>query len=132
MDMLTVKNRSDQEVVGMWDGRQYVLPPLGTEAFPEVVARAIKRQNPVRGTGDPRLSEAGLTGKMQYKVGIVELKDPCEPLGTFVEGPERWNREYLPGGNDVEIVRGKSGIYSARDVASPLALDPTIMISGHE
>ena len=120
MEHLTVVNRTDKEIVGTWNGRQYVLKPLQTQTYPENIARAIKRQNPVMGSGDPRDSEYGMTGRMIYKVGIVELKDPTAPLGEFKEGPERWDRNKLIGAKPSELVAGDNGIYSARDVAARL------------
>jgi len=126
--MLTVVNRTNKIVTGTWGGRQYDLVPFGTEEYPEDVAKAMKRQNPVMGSGDPRDSEAGMTGRMIYKVGIKELKDPTDPLpGNLKEGVERWNRDKLIGAKPTQIVAGDNGIYSGRDVASRLPLDPTIM-----
>lgn len=125
--MLTLKNRTDQQLNGTWNGRQYELEPYGTEAFPVEVARAFKRQNPVMGSGDPRDSEAGMTGKMVYKVGITEENDPCDALTDIKEGAERWDRRKLIGARPSDVVAGDNGIYSVRDVSSRLALDPTIM-----
>lgn len=126
MELLTVVNRTDKELNGMWGGRQYTIAPHAEAAFPEVVARAFKRQNPIMGSGDPRDSEAGMTGRMQYKVGLKELGDNIEPIKKLKEGIERWNRDRLVGARPSEVVAGDNGIYSARDVASPLALDLTI------
>ena len=120
METLTVVNRTDKEIVGTWNGRQYTIKPLETQVFAENIARAIKRQNPVMGSGDPRDSEYGMTGRMKYKVGLKELNDPCDPLGKFEEGPERWDRNKLVGAKPSELVAGDNGIYSARDVAVKL------------
>lgn len=128
MELLTVTNRTTTEVTGTWDGRQYTLGPLKTEAFPESVATAFKRQNPIMGSGDPRDSEIGMTGRMKYKVGIKELKDPCDPLDPLVlqrQGVERWNREKLVGARPSEVVEGDNGLYAL--ARAPLPLDPTIM-----
>src|SRR3990167_2392054 len=125
--MLTVTNRTDKALRGTWNGRRYTLEPYETEAFPIEVARALKRQNPVMGSGDPRDSEAGMTGKMIYKVGIKEDNDPCTPLTGIKEGVERWDRTKLTGARPSTVVDGDNGIYSVRDVSSRLPLDPTIM-----
>lgn len=127
MEILTVKNRTDQKVTGTWNGKQYDLAPHATGAFSEAIATAIKRQNPIMGSGDPRDSEFGMTGRMRYKVGIIEQGDPVDPVAIDPNAIERWDRSKLVGAKPSEVVAGASGLYSARDVAAHLPLTPTIM-----
>lgn len=127
MSTLTVVNRTENTLTGTWNGRQYDIAPYGTEILPIKAALAIKRQNPVMGSGDPRDSEAGMTGRMIYKVGIKEHNDPLDPLKDIKEGVERWDRNKLVGARPSEVVAGDNGLYSVRDVAARLPLEPTIM-----
>ena len=119
---VTVVNRTDSILTGTWNGIQYDIPP-GEHYFPEDVAKAIRKQNIVMGSEDPR------TGKVIYKVGIVEHKDPTAKLtdpdvaeaeAAFNKWGERWNRDKLTGAKPSEVVAGDNGIYSARDVAAKL------------
>ena len=126
-EILTVKNRTRQTITGTWGGRQYDLEPLATGAFPELVAKAMKRQNPIMGSGDPRDSEYGMTGRMKYKVGIVEYNDPIDPVEINPDAVERWDRSKLVGAKPSEVVAGDNGLYSGRDVAAFLPTTPTIM-----
>ena len=120
-EILTVKNRTEQTITGTWGGRQYDLAPFAQGAFPELVAKAMKRQNPIMGSGDPRDSEYGMTGRMRYKVGIVELGDPVDPVELNPNAVERWDRSKLVGARPSEVVAGDNGIYSGRDVAAQLS-----------
>ena len=120
-EVYTVKNRTSQTITGTWGGRQYDLAPNGTGAFPALVATAMKRQNPIMGSGDPRDSEYGMTGRMKYKVGIVELGDPVDSVEINPTAVERWDRSKLVGAKPSEVVAGDNGIYSGRDVAGRLS-----------
>ena len=128
MEILTVKSRVDHRITGTWAGRQYDLEPFASGAFPSDVATAMKRQNPIMGSGDPRNSDSGMTGRMKYKVGIVEYNDPTDPIATNPQAVERWDRTKLVGAKPSDVVAGDNGLYSRFDATSaPLPLDPTIM-----
>ena len=106
MRHVTLVNRTNGILRGVWDGRHYDLQP-GTHSFPEVQAYAFKNQNPVMGSENPQ------TGEMTYKVGIVEDNDPVTPLAPQV-GPEpieRWDRSKLTGAKPSEVVAGDNGLY---------------------
>lgn len=115
MRFVTLVNRTDGKLRGVWDGRHYDLAP-GQHSFPEVQAYAFKNQNPIMGSENPQ------TGEMFYKIGIVDDGDPVEPLAPQV-GPEpieRWDRAKLAGARPSEIVAGDNGLYSmGRTLGSP-------------
>lgn len=116
MEFLTVVNRSSKPLEAVWDGRRIPLP-VGKSAHPTLIAEAAKRQNVVMGSEDPR------TGFVDYLVGIEEWNDDCSPIEQTLE-PERWDRAHLPGGKEaVSVVRGRTGLFGARDVQSPLPTD---------
>jgi hypothetical protein len=108
MEIVTVYNRTSKPVTGLWDGKPRVIPPHGKQAFPEVVAEAIKRQNVVMGSEDP------FTGEMQYLVAILEFGDPQDDIEQ-TNSITRMNR--APLGKDEEVVKGQNGLYSRRDLA---------------
>ena len=115
-EFVTVVNRTNQILTGTFDGRQYEIVP-GKQEFSKEKALRFKDQNPVMGSEDPR------TGSAIYKIGIVELRDPVDPIPTEViakyEGQvERWDRSKLVGARPVDIVPGDNGLYSRHD-ASP-------------
>ena len=125
MEIVTVVNRLNKAVEGTWDGKRYEIAPLGEVAVPTLVASAIKRQNPIMGSGNMWDGEAGMTGRMQYKVGIKESGDPCTPLGTVKEGVERWDRDKLVGARPSQVVDGDNGMY--RPPSANLSIEPTVM-----
>ena len=115
--LLTVRNRTNAPLGGMWNGRQYVIP-LGDSKFTEAQAEAFKRQNPIMGSGDPREFDTGMTGRMAYKLGIVEYNDPCDPVDVDPNAIERWDRSKMTGAKPTEVVAGANGLFSVRDIVS--------------
>jgi len=115
--LVTVVNRTNEPLQGTWAGKPYDIPP-GESTFSVIQAEAFRRQNPVMGSGDPRQTEIGMTGKMEYKLGIKEYGHPCDPISGKSQGVERWDRTKLVGARPSEVVAGDNGIYSGRDVAS--------------
>lgn len=113
MELLTIVNRTSKPLKGTWDGRHYTIQP-GESAFPMVVAEAFKRQNPVMGSEDPR------TGYVDYLIAIKDYKEDCSPVEQS-DAIERWDRKHIPG--NTEVVAGKTGVFSGRDVQSTLPLD---------
>lgn len=113
MQVVTVVNRTSKNLEGTWDGRHYTIEP-GKSSYPVVQAEAFKRQNPVMGSEDPR------TLYTDYLIGIEEQKDDCSPIEQS-DSIERWDRKALgKQAQNVDIVPGKTGVYSARDVAASL------------
>jgi hypothetical protein len=115
MNLVTVVNRTSKPLEALWDGKRYALP-VGKSAHPAIVAEAAKRQNPVMGSEDP------YTLQMDYLIGVEEWGDPCDPIEQSPE-IERMTRKKLVGAKPSEVVPGKTGIYSVRDVASSLPSD---------
>ena len=123
MNLVTITNRVNRELQGTWNGRHYDIPS-GESAHPELIAAAIKRQNPLMGSEDPR------TGRTEYLIGVKEWGDPTTPISPEYEvrmnqTGERWNRAYLTGARPSEVVPGDNGIYSLRGIegAGTLPLD---------
>jgi flagellar basal body rod protein FlgF len=104
MRLVTLVNRTESTLHGVWDGRHHDILP-GANTFPELQALAFKRQNPVMGSEDP------ITGYMDYKVGILEDNDLVEPLKAVKESIERWDRSKLAGARPTEVVAGDNGLY---------------------
>ena len=111
MRYVTAVNRSSKVLTGTWNGRQYSVEP-GKHMFPENVAKALKRQNPIMGTQDNRF----LT--MKYLIGIEDYGDDCSPVEQS-NSAELWDRNTLPPAQrKAEVVPGDNGIYSIQDVVS--------------
>lgn len=109
MRFVTATNRTDRTLQGCWDGKHFNVPP-GKNALDEQRARAVKMQNPIKGSDDP------LTGNLQYYIGVEEDGDDCSPV-EFSQHIELYNslrNKAVP----VMIVPGKAGMY-AQDL-SPL------------
>lgn len=109
--LVTLVNRSSKTLTGTWDGRQYDLIP-GRHAFPAHIALKFKLQNPVMG------SEDRFANHTDYLLGIVEEGDPITPIEQ-TDAIERWTRTEQEM-QRVEVIPGKTGVYSGRDVASSL------------
>lgn len=113
MQVVTIVNRTSKDLEGIWDGRHYTIP-VGKSSYPVVQAEAFKRQNPVMGSEDPR------TLQVDYLIGIEDYKDPCDPIEQS-NSVERWDRKQLgPQAQNVDVVAGRTGVYSARDVSTVL------------
>lgn len=119
MEFVTVVNRTKTDLKGTWDGREYTIPP-GKSEYPRIKAEKFKAQNPVMGSLDPR------TGYREYKIGIVENKDPIDALPEDLkEGVEQWDRSKLIGAKPSEIVPGDNGLYSLGRTAGSGAVVPS-------
>ena len=123
---VTVVNRTSQTCIGTWNGRQYTFPPHSKSEHPKTRAIKFREQNPVMGSENPR------TGSMVYKLGVVEMRDPCDPLSDaflaqFDGSVEKWDRSLLTGAKPSDVVPGDNGIYSARDVAGSLPMNSSFV-----
>lgn len=128
MNYVTLVNRTDQTLIGTWDGRRHKVVP-GKNSFPLAVAQAIKRQNPIMGTENPY----DLT--IEYKCGIEEEGDDCSPITITKEAIERFNRDMLAGnlnpGETFSIIsRRDGGIYSKNQLGEGLSAGGGITDTG--
>jgi hypothetical protein len=124
MELVTVVNRTDKPLEAMWDGKIHVIP-VGKSMHNRYVAQKAKEQNVLMGSQDPR------TGDIVYLVGIEEDRDDLSPVNTNIANPtgERWNRNYLPGGqNAVQVVPGRAGLF-ARDIQAGLTPDTAFTVN---
>ena len=121
MELLTVVNRTQRNLFGMWDGKSYVVPP-GKSSHPAIIAEAIKRANPIMGSDDP------LTGQLQSLVGIEEQGDPITPIEQSDE-IELYNRRLAANAVPIMIIPGNTGLYAVKraEVASTLPADSTFV-----
>lgn len=109
--MVTLVNRTSKNLTGLWNGRHYTITP-GRHEFPLYKAEKFKLQNPLMGSEDP------YTLRVDYLLGIEEEGDDTTPLEQS-DAIEKWDRSKLPN-SKVDVVPGRNGIYSARDVATAL------------
>jgi hypothetical protein len=116
MKYLTLVNRTERNLNGTWDGRQYVIEP-GKHQFPEIQAQAFKRQNPVMGSEDP------YSLRMLYLMGIVEEGDDTSPIEQSA-AVERFDRSKMGGD------RGKATIERGHGTYGPLDKAPGLPING--
>lgn len=124
-DFVTLVNRTDGVLEGLYDGRTHLIPP-GKQEIEKFKAIKFVEQNPVMGSEDPR------TGRMIYKLGIPELRMDCSPLkpvdlAPFKGSIEKWDRTKLAGARPSEVVPGDNGIYSGRDVSTALPRDSSFV-----
>jgi hypothetical protein len=99
MAIYTLKNRFSEPFVGMYDGVEYTV--ADTLAVPDYIAQHLKRQSIVR--------DNPITGDNAYRLGIVEIGDPIDPIAELPA--ESFDR------SDTDHPRSKlisSGIRSAR------------------
>lgn len=103
MRFVTAVNRTTKTLEGCWDGKHYNVPP-GKNALDEQRARAVKMQNPIKGSDDP------LTGNLQYYIGIEEDGDPIDAVeyNNNIELYNSLRSKAVP----VMIVPGKAGMYA--------------------
>lgn len=52
LDFVKVVNRSDDRIVGLFDGRRIIFQPHEEKMLPPHIAELCKRQNPIMGTED--------------------------------------------------------------------------------
>lgn len=113
-ELVTIVNRSSKPCNGTWNGRPYVFEPGVKHQFSRIQADAHKRQNIVMGSEDLR------TGDTLSLLAILEDGDDTSPIEQ-TNHIERWDRAKLPKGlntDSVEVVPGRTGIFSGRDVQS--------------
>jgi hypothetical protein len=115
MEFVTVVNRTQRSLSGMWDGKTYVVQP-GKSSHPIIIAEAIKRANPIMGSDNP------LTGQLQYLIGIEEQSDECSPIEQSSE-IELFNRQLMKNAVPIMVVPGNVGMFSVKrsDMAPLLA-----------
>lgn len=94
-------NRTSKDLVGVYDGRQHVLPAGSTTEWPEVIAFKFRDQNPRFGT------ENIYTGAKQYLLGIIENSDPIDPIEQS-DAPSviDFRTIYVPPGARLEQQKG--------------------------
>ena len=112
---VTLVNRTNQTLQGVWDGRHYDITP-GKHSFPEIMAMKFRDQNPIMGTQNPQTLE------VQYKVGIVEMNDDISPIDVLPDNPmgEKFDSSKVPGAATREVLKG-DGVYNPfRDSAPKL------------
>ncbi len=117
MRFVTAVNRTSKTLQGCWDGKHYNVPP-GKNALDEQRARALKLQNPIKGSDDP------LTGNLDYYVGVEEDGDDCSPVeqNNEIELYRSLRSKAIP----IMVVPGNVGMYSVRrdeNTAAALPLD---------
>jgi hypothetical protein len=101
ISVVTLVNRTDQTIEGMFDGRVYSLAPREERQMLKVVAEMIKRQNPKMGTEDPYVMGPQ---SAEFLVGVREWGDDCEPLDVG-DSIERFDRSLIATNAKVETVK---------------------------
>ena len=104
---VTIVNRTNQDLVGTWDGRRYELEAGKEYGFPLEVAKAFRKQNPVMGTLDP------YSGVFDSKLAIVEEGDPTDKIEINDEAIELINRSVV-GGPDTKVITQSAGLFGRR------------------
>jgi hypothetical protein len=110
---VTIVNRTQRDLQGVWNGRQWKIPP-GKSSFPKAQAIKFKEQNPIMGTQDPFSLEC------KYLIGIEEQQDDCSPVeqSNAIELTDR--SKLNKSEQDVEVITGQ-GMYRPRiDAGKPL------------
>jgi len=115
---VTIVNRSSKPVQATWDGKQFSLAP-GKHEVPLIVAEAIKRQNPVMGTGGHEIWDG-----QQYLVGIVNHGDPTDPIeqSDSEELVAKDVFELERAGKQIKKIKGVPGLYGRGAVAQAPAI----------
>ena len=96
MQLLTVKNRSDEPFAGMYDGVVYTVPPRGQLTLLSYIARHIKNQSV--------FLDNPITGEKEFRLAIAEDGDEVAPLAEEQLPVESFNRLDMDL-NKVRIVR---------------------------
>lgn len=108
MDSVTVVNRTSGSLEALWDGRVHIIP-VGESIQPWLVALAAQRQNVLMGSQDPRENYNDFGGMVSL-IAIREQRDDESPLEQNTRAIERWDRRYMPGGEEaVRIAPGRTG-----------------------
>ena len=118
MEYVTLVNRTSKKLQGTWDGRQFVVLP-GESMLPKAVAYAVKRQNPLMGSGSYELHDT------IYLVGVKEDGDDISPIeqsnSLELIDPKILHAATVAQGRRVETVPGVAGMFKSRNtVASEL------------
>lgn len=112
-EIVTVANRTNKPLIATWNGRQYDLPPYPAQiALPRIVAVAGRFQNPVMGRGTPL---EDWSSKSEYLIGIVEDKDPINPIEPS-GAPQRWDSSLVNQG-EMEVVQTRGSRAEVRQAA---------------
>ena len=115
--IVTVKNRTSEPLVGTWNGRQYDYPPNAEVHVPRIVAIASRHQNPQKGHGTPF---EDWSSKAVHLLAILEDNDPTDPIEQS-DAPQRWDT-YLVNGPNTETIRPRGG-YSEVKQSQPREAD---------
>lgn len=102
MRYVKVVNRTDRPLKATNNGIHYEFAP-GAHSLPEIVALALKIQNPIRGSDDE------MTGELQYYAGIVDepYNDPIDPVSVNDE-IELYNRRHYKNAQPVVLIDSSS------------------------
>ena len=108
-EFVTIVNRTQEPITGVWDSRSYVLTP-GKHEYAREKAERFRAQHPVMGSENPQ------TGTTVYRLGIEEDHDDVSPLtpeflAQFDGKIERWDRSKLTGARPSVEVAGDNGLY---------------------
>ena len=79
-EYVTIVNRTEQDLEVMKNGAIITLKPGENPNIPWEWVRFAKNQHPVMGT-----ESAYAWGTMEFKVGVKDTKDNCEPIDPSVE-----------------------------------------------
>ena len=122
MQIYTIVNRTNRVLHARWAGKFYDAPP-GPSAHPQIIAMALKYQNPIKGSDNQE------TGCLEYLVGIKEEGDPTDPVDPSREKEiELYSRRGNPV--QIQIVPGNVGMYAVRDVHNALSAGGGVVDSG--
>ena len=107
-EFVTVVNRTQEPITGVWDSKSFVMTP-GKHEFTREKAERFRAQHPVMGSENP------MDGSIVYKLGIEEDHDDLTPLTPeFLrqfKGSEKWDRSKLAGARPSVEVPGDNGLY---------------------
>lgn len=120
MRVVTVVNRCPKPLQGCWDGKHFMIQP-GKIALNEQMARAVRLQNPIKGSDDP------LTGNLDYYIGVEEDGDDCSPveMSQEVELYQNLRSKAIP----IMIIPGKAGMFR-EDELSRLPAGNSVVATG--
>jgi hypothetical protein len=112
MDTVTVINRTSKPLEALWDGHRHKIP-VGESLQPWLVAQAAQKQNVLMGSADPNENYSDF-GTMISLVAIREQDDDESPIEQSTK-IERWDRRYMPGGEQaIRVVQGRIGYGSVQ------------------
>lgn len=108
-EYVTIVNRTQEPITGVWDSKPFVMAP-GKHEYTREKAERFRAQHPVMGSENP------MEGTVILKLGIVEDHDDVSPLtpeflAQFKGSVEKWDRSKLAGARPSEVVAGDNGLY---------------------